>query len=109
MEKQMMSSQDHPKGIAISNLPSEILKNNTNTNKNQHGRKILIIPSGMGETNLNNFKTMSGVTIATGIDKTYVSNDESFTKFVNTIETIKPTLIVAGSRGAELVARLLGC
>ena len=107
MEKQMMSYQDHPPGIAISNLPSEILKNNTNTNKNQHDRKILIIPSGMGETNINHFKTMSGVTIADGIDKTYVSNDESFKKFVNTIESIKPTLIVAGSRGAELVARLL--
>ena len=61
----------------------------------------------MGETNMNHFKTMSGVTIADGIDKTYVSNNESFKKFVNTIETIKPTLIVAGSRGAELVARLL--
>ena len=107
IEKQLMSSQDHPKGIAISNLPSEILKNNTNTNKNQHDRKILIIPSGMGETSMNHFKTMSGVTIADGIDKTYMSNDSSFKKFVNTIETIKPTLIVAGSRGAELVARLL--
>lgn len=109
MENRVMSFQDHPKGIAISNLPSEILKNNTNTNKNQHDRKILIIPSGMGEKNMNHFKTISGVTIATGIDKHYVSNDESFTKFVNTIETIKPTLIVAGSRGVELVARLLGC
>ena len=106
MEKRMMSSQDHPPGIAISNI-SDILRKNTNTNKTQHDRKILIIPSGMGETNMNHFKTMSGVTIADGIDKTYVSNDESFKKFVNTIETIKPTLIVAGSRGAELVARLL--
>ena len=100
LEKRMMTSQDHPQGVSLCNI-SEYLKNNSNTNK------ILIIPSGMGETNINHFKTMNGVTIADGIDKTYVSNDSSFIKFVNTIETIKPTLIVAGSRGAELIARLL--
>ena len=50
---------------------------------------------------------MYGATIADGIDDTYVSNDASFSKFVSTLNTLKPTLIVAGSRGAELVARLL--
>lgn len=102
MKKRVMLLQQHLHGISISNIPDMIDKN-----QKECDRRVLVIPSGIGSTNVNHFKEMCGITIAEGIDSDYVSNDTSFTKFVGTIETLRPTLIVAGSRGAELVARLL--
>jgi hypothetical protein len=106
MANKVMAGKVHHTGIAIEDL-SNMLTNNQKKEIEPQKMKIVIIPSGISKENLDRFRTMSGVNIANGIDNTYVSNDESFTKFVHTIETIKPTLIVAGSRGAELVARLL--
>ena len=100
MEKRLMALQQHPHGVSISNIPDVI-------DSKECDRRVLVIPSGIGSTNINHFKEMCGVYVAQGIDKDYVSDNASFTNFVKTLETLKPTLIVAGSRGAELVARLL--
>lgn len=102
--KKAMAQQDHPRGVSISNVTSLLKQYKTN---NDRSVVALVIPSGIGSVNLEHFQNIPGVTIAKGIDKHYVSNDESYIKFVSTVETIRPTLIIAGSRGTELVARFI--
>lgn len=103
MAQQQEQEQEHEHGIAITRLGKLVAHKDVN----DRYRRILVIPSGIGSTNLDHLRGMRGVTIARGIDRDYASNDDSFEKFVGTIATIRPTLIVAGSRGAELVARVL--
>ena len=98
--KKAMAQQDPPRGVSISNVPSYLKHNDRSVT-------ALVIPSGIGAVNLEHLRNIPGIAIAKGIDKHYVSNDESFKKFVSTVETIRPTLIIAGSRGTELVARFI--
>lgn len=102
--KKAMEQQDPSPGVSISNVPSLLKQYKTN---NDRSVTALVIPSGIGAVNLEHLQNIPGVTIAKGIDKHYVSNDDSFEKFVNTVETIRPTLIIAGSRGTELVTRFI--
>ena len=98
LQQKIMAAQNNPKGIAISSIPDVPSPKNKN---------IVVIPPGIGKQNLDHFKTMKNVTIAEGIDNDYVNNKASISKFHNTLETIKPTMIIAGSRGAELITSLL--
>lgn len=93
----------HPHGISIEDLMNEY----TQINKDQLNAKMLIIPSGMGGLNMGILKKYNNVMIATGIDHHYVNNDDSFYKFIYQMKEFTPDVIVAGSRGAELVARVL--
>ena len=98
LQQRIISAQNNPKGIAISSIPDVPSPNIKN---------IVIIPPGIGKQNLDHFKTMKHVTIAEGIDYAYVDNKSSLSKFHNTLETINPTMIIAGSRGTELITALL--
>jgi hypothetical protein len=98
LQQRIIAAQNNPKGIAISSIPDVPSPNNKN---------IVIIPPGIGKQNLDHFKTMKHVTIAEGIDYAYVDNKSSLSKFHNTLETINPTMIIAGSRGTELITALL--
>lgn len=98
LQQRIMAAQNDFKGIAISSIPDAPSPNNKN---------IVVIPPGIGKQNLDHFKTMKNVTIAEGIDNDYVNNKASVSKFHNTLETIKPTMIIAGSRGAELITSLM--
>ena len=98
LQQRIIAAQNNLKGIAISSIPDVPSPNNKN---------IVVIPPGIGKQNLDHFKTMKNVTIAEGIDNDYVNNKTSVSKFHNTLETIKPTMIIAGSRGAELITSLL--
>lgn len=102
MANRVMAQQVHPAGIPISSVSDLIHKGRNDRSPSQ----VLVIPSGIGSTNITHLREIPGVTIAEGIDTHYVSNDSSFNKFVATVETVRPTLIVAGSRGTELVTRL---
>ena len=98
LKQRIMATQNNPKGIAISFIPIVPPPNNKN---------VVVIPPGIGKINLDHFKTMKNVTIAEGIDYAYVDNKSSLSKFHNTLETMKPSMIIAGSRGAELITALL--
>jgi hypothetical protein len=95
MEKKRMSLQQHPHGISIKNISEIVDKDNSNSESDPY-RRVLVIPYGIIDTNVTYLKEMYGVTIADGIDDTYVSNDASFSKFISTLNTLKQTLIVAG-------------
>jgi hypothetical protein len=95
--------QNVPHGISIDDL----MKGYTQINKDQFNAKMLIIPHGMGGLNIGILRKYNNVMIATGIDHDYVNNDESFQNFIRQTNAFTPDVIVAGSRGTELVARVL--
>lgn len=104
LQRKVSSIQQHvPHGISIDDL----MKGYTQINKDNFKSKMLIIPSGMGGLNMGILRKYNNVMIATGIDHDYVNNDESFQNFVRQMKEFTPDVIVAGSRGAELVARVL--
>lgn len=102
MAKKAMAQQAHSSGVCISSLPGP----HTDENDRSSLYKVLVIPTGMSTTNLGHLREIPGVTIADGISRDYAANDASFAKFAATVETLRPTVIVAGSRGTELVTRL---
>lgn len=83
------------------------------SNRSKHEvlpRTIRVIPGGMGLTNLAHLLTDPAVETIPGLDFDYVDSDESFEQFVHHMLTHEHTpvdMIVAGSRGAELIARIL--
>jgi len=97
LKQQQMSQQNHPKGISISNLGFTHSK----------PKSLLIIPPGMGKVNMSHFQDMKGVSIANGINNTYVNDNSSFQSFEHTMTTLKPDVLVAGSRGTALITRIL--
>tara|TARA_Y100000389_G_C17374900_1_gene471121 strand:+ start:381 stop:956 length:576 start_codon:yes stop_codon:yes gene_type:complete len=97
LKKQLEAKMDHPKGICISNIPLHDPPKQKN---------ILVIPPGLGSHNLGHLKRMKNVTIVDGINKYYTNDPDSLIKFVGTLETIKPTMIIAGSRGTKLLTTL---
>lgn len=98
LKQRLVTAQIHPKGISIDSIPDT---------KTSNTKNILVIPHGISSSNVKLLKTMKNITIAEGINKDYVNDEKSLVKFYHTIETIKPFLIIAGSRGAELVTDLL--
>ena len=73
-------------------------------------KRIRVIPGGMGLTNMAHLLTDPNVDILPGLDFDYVDNDASFEQFVHHMLTNEPMAvdtIIAGSRGAELIARIL--
>lgn len=108
MLKRRVSTSLQQKDVPAHGISIEDLMNGyTQINKDQLNAKMLIIPSGMGGLNMGVLKKYNNVMIATGIDHHYVNNDESFQNFIRQIKEFTPDVIVAGSRGTELVARVL--
>lgn len=97
----------HAHGIDIHDIRDKI---NTNLKSNSI---ILIIPPGIGTVNMRHFVNMKkdestySIHFTDGIHDTDVDDDQSFTSLLDTITRVKPTLIVAGSRGTTLMTRLL--
>lgn len=88
-------------GIPLSEL--------TESEQEQEPKRIRVIPGGMGLTNLAYLLTDPAVETIPGLDFDYVNSDESFERFMHHMLTNEPKpvdMIVAGSRGAELIARI---
>jgi hypothetical protein len=99
----MQQRMDCTHGLSVSKIP--------NTPKSKHTVRVLIIPTGMGPVNVDHFMTMKGknldVVIVEGIDRMYADSDESVNSLLRAMDPIAPDVIVAGSRGTELVTRLM--
>jgi hypothetical protein len=114
LKQQQMSQVNHPHGISINTLQKNKKnsnsksksKSNSNSNSNL-GPNILIIPPGIGKVNMLHFQNIKGVSIAHGVNNIYVNDNASFISFEHTIHTLKPDVIVAGSRGTALITRML--
>ena len=99
LKKKLMAQHKYPNGIPINDIPS--------SKEFSIYQKILVIPHGIGSSNVNHLKNIHNITLADNIDPTYTSNDQSFEAVVKTIEDLQPALVIAGSRGVELVSRLV--
>ena len=98
LKKKLMAQQQYPNGISINDIPS---------NQCIPDHKILVIPHGIGSSNVNHLKHIPNINFANNIDPIYTSNDQSFESVVKTIVELRPSLVIAGSRGTELVSRLI--
>jgi hypothetical protein len=97
LQTQKQSTKNNaPKGTALTNV---IVNNNTTVDF----AKVLVIPPGLGHK-VKHFSDL-GAVIAKGVDTNYPA--ESVKDFVATVNLIKPSVIVAGSRGTELVRETL--
>ena len=96
LQQQKQSTQNNaPKGTALTNVP--------NNNTTVDFTKVLVIPPGLG-SKVKHFSDL-GAVVAKGVDTNYPA--ESVKDFVATVNLIKPSVIVAGSRGTELVRETL--
>lgn len=84
-----------PPGVAISNVRSE--------NKDVSFSKVLVIPPGLGKQ-VSRFREL-GAVILENIDRDYPEN--SIEDFLTVLRSLKPALVVAGSRGTALVTAAL--
>lgn len=82
-------------GVAISNVKSD--------NKDVSFSKVLVIPPGLGKQ-VARFREL-GAVILENIDRDYPEN--SYDDFLTVLRSLKPTLVVAGSRGTALVTAAL--
>jgi hypothetical protein len=110
MERQKQMTKVYPKGIAISNLSS--------MKKSRYVTNVLIINPGLGRTNLKHFESMIhawdmgynrsefNFHIVEGIHTSNVNSNSSLESLLRTINAYDPELIIAGSRGAQLIAAL---
>lgn len=94
-QMQTKKTNDFPPGVAISNIKSN--------NKNVAFSKVLVIPPGLGKQ-LERFRDL-GAVILENIDRDYPEN--SIDDFLTVLRSLKPTLVVAGSRGTALITAAL--
>jgi len=66
--------------------------------------KVLVVPPGLGKGKVDSLGNM-GAIIAESVDKNYP--EDSIKDFVGTVNLVKPTVVIAGSRGTELVREML--
>lgn len=86
-----------PQGVSISNVPNRSTRAIVFS-------KVLVVPPGLGKAKVNSLINM-GAVIAESVDMNYP--EDSIKDFVSTVNVIKPTIIIAGSRGTELLRELL--
>jgi UDP-glucose 6-dehydrogenase len=95
LQQQKHSTNNNaPKGMTLTNVP---IRNTT-----MDFAKVLVIPPGLG-SKVKQFSDF-GAVIAKGVDTNYPT--ESVKEFVATVNLINPSVIVAGSRGTELVREM---
>ena len=96
-QQHMLHVNDAPHGMYMSNLT-------VNNNKHTNFSKVLVIPPGLGKEKVHHFSQLGSVK-AEGVNKDYP--EDSINDFVSTVNMLKPTVVVAGSRGTALVRSML--
>lgn len=90
----LRSSECKIKGIHVDDLPlSKGVVNET--------KKMLVVPPGLNKDLVRRFAD-SGAIVADHLDANYP--EDSMDVFVKTVESVKPQLVVGGSRGTRLLA-----
>jgi hypothetical protein len=97
LQKLHARKENAPEGISIDDLPSDELAFNDYS-------KVMVIPSGLTKETLNNL-TRLGSHVADCVDRDYP--EESIEMFSKLSDHMRPSVIIAGSRGTVLISEFL--